>query len=57
VNPKVERFEDSCFSGRYITGDITPEYLAKLEAQRHDGDSRAAALTASQLDLDLESVD
>ncbi|HET6757226.1 MAG TPA: amidophosphoribosyltransferase, partial [Burkholderiales bacterium] len=28
VNPKISRFEASCFNGEYITGDITPEYLA-----------------------------
>src|SRR5258705_10237086 len=27
VNPKVTNFEDSCFSGVYVTGDITQEYL------------------------------
>ncbi len=28
-------FDTSCFSGRYVTGDITPEYLAQLEQNRH----------------------
>ena len=26
-----------CFSGVYVTGDITPEYLARLEEERSDG--------------------
>src|SRR4029077_9560842 len=34
VNPKVTSFETSCFSGYYVTGDITPEYLAGIEALR-----------------------
>ena len=56
VNPKVTSFEDSCFSGNYITGDVTQAYLDGIEAQRRDG-SRQAAFAASQLDLNLEVVD
>ena len=33
MNPAIERFECSCFDGEYVTGDVTEEYLAKLEAQ------------------------
>ena len=33
MNPAIERFECSCFDGDYVTGDVTEEYLAKLEAQ------------------------
>ena len=33
-NPKIKRFEDSCFSGEYITGDITEADLMKLEGER-----------------------
>ena len=56
VNPKVVSFEASCFSGVYITGDVTQEYLDGVEAQRRDGD-RQAELAATQLDLNLEVVD
>jgi amidophosphoribosyltransferase len=31
VNPRLTRFEASCFDGQYITGDITPEYLDRIE--------------------------
>ena len=37
VNPKLSSFECSCFDGIYVTGDITPEYLAAVERQRHAG--------------------
>jgi amidophosphoribosyltransferase len=58
VNPKVANFEDSCFSGVYITGDVTREYLAGVEAQRRDGIKMAEAAAASaQLDLGLELVE
>jgi amidophosphoribosyltransferase len=32
----VTEFDTSCFSGQYVTGDVTPEYLAKLQAERSD---------------------
>ncbi len=33
---KVQRFDTSCFSGEYITGDVSSEYLSRIEAQRCD---------------------
>ena len=58
VNPKVTSFEDSCFSGVYVTGDITREYLDGVEAQRRDGAKMADQEAASaQLDLGLELVE
>jgi amidophosphoribosyltransferase len=33
---QIEQFDTSCFSGEYITGDITPAYLARLEEERSD---------------------
>ncbi|MEI7679299.1 MAG: amidophosphoribosyltransferase [Betaproteobacteria bacterium] len=56
VNPLVTRFEDSCFSGNYITGDVTREYLDGVETQRRDG-AKQARSSASQLDLNLEVID
>ncbi len=56
VNPKVKSFEASCFNGIYVTGDVTQEYLDKVEAQRRDS-SKEAERDATQLDLDLEVVD
>jgi amidophosphoribosyltransferase len=53
VNPAVTSFEASCFSGVYVTGDITPEYLRGVEASRRDGEQQAA-LAENQLDLDLD---
>src|SRR5690606_10080493 len=34
INPAIADFEASCFDGRYITGDVTPELLARVEAAR-----------------------
>ncbi len=33
-HPGLHEFEDSCFSGRYITGDVSEGYLAELAAER-----------------------
>ena len=33
---RVTEFDTSCFSGEYVTGDITPEYLARLQSERSD---------------------
>jgi amidophosphoribosyltransferase len=35
-NAKIEEFDTSCFSGEYVTGDVTPDYLARLQAERSD---------------------
>ena len=58
VNPRVANFEDSCFSGLYVTGDVTREYLDGVEARRRDGAKMADMDEAStQLDLGLELVE
>lgn len=36
LNPKMKRFEASCFDGEYVTGDITAEYLARLGQSRSE---------------------
>ena len=33
---KVTEFDTSCFSGEYVTGDVTPEYLHRLQIERSD---------------------
>ena len=33
---QIQAFDDSCFSGQYVTGDITPVYLARLQEERSD---------------------
>ncbi|MCX8049768.1 MAG: amidophosphoribosyltransferase [Methylohalobius sp.] len=53
-NPKIERFETSCFSGDYVTGDITEEYLERLRFLRSSA-SKSQAKTYSRW-IDLISV-
>ena len=57
VNPEIPGFETSCFNGVYVTGDITPEYLAGVEAQRNDGSLYGAEASVTQLDLNLATTD
>jgi amidophosphoribosyltransferase len=33
---QVTEFDTSCFSGEYVTGDVTPDYLARLQSERSD---------------------
>ena len=33
---QVTEFDTSCFSGEYVTGDVTPEYLERLQLERSD---------------------
>ena len=52
----LKGFEASCFDGAYITGDVLPEYLDRLEAARElaagsDGEPK------SQLNLNLAGAD
>ncbi|MDP3309671.1 MAG: amidophosphoribosyltransferase, partial [Polaromonas sp.] len=36
LNTRLDGFDASCFDGIYITGDITPESIAKMNAGRVD---------------------
>ncbi len=57
-NPKITHFDTSCFDGNYITGDVTPEYLAGLEETRADNERNIKThLSSFQLDLGLTTVD
>jgi amidophosphoribosyltransferase len=46
TNPKLTQFEASCFDGRYITGDVTADYLSQLAEERDvsRGDADASEL-------------
>jgi amidophosphoribosyltransferase len=50
--------EASCFDGFYITGDVNPDYLARLESARSLPRAEAEDIQRSQLNLNLaERVD
>jgi amidophosphoribosyltransferase len=60
-NPAIKSFDASCFDGTYITGGVSDEYLAGIEANRNDGESSGGAgeegSRTHQLDLGLSTVD
>lgn len=35
-NPDIQQYETCCFTGEYVTGDISQEYLDRLEVVRSD---------------------
>jgi len=35
-NVNIKQFDASCFDGKYVTGDVHPEYLERIEQQRND---------------------
>jgi amidophosphoribosyltransferase len=56
VNPALQNFEASCFDGIYVTGDVTREYLDRLEHARHNPKKvNVEDAARSQLNLNLEA--
>ncbi len=53
VNPLLQSIEASCFDGRYITGDVSPAYLDRLESARNNPRADTEDLMRSQLNLNL----
>jgi amidophosphoribosyltransferase len=47
ANPALREFEASCFDGRYITGDVTADYLSHLAHERN--------IDRGDIDLDPEA--
>ena len=48
-NAKIEEFDTSCFSGEYVTGDVTFEYLDRLQRARSDEERSRQRLMRSGL--------
>lgn len=57
MNPAIRRFEASCFDGDYVTGDVTPAYLAAIEAERKKAAPAAEDFPRSQLALGNEPLE
>ena len=38
LNPAIKGFDASCFDGIYVTGDITPDDIVRLNANRVNDD-------------------
>lgn len=48
-NPQITEFDTSCFSKRYITGDVSDDYLQSLEALRNDDAKKKKSTKPSRL--------
>ncbi len=57
VNPALKSFEASCFDGIYITGDISRDYLERVEYARNHPKPQNEDVIRSQLNLNLAKVD
>jgi amidophosphoribosyltransferase len=44
LNPALKQFDTSCFTGEYVTGDITPAYLEQLGASRKHSQDESGGL-------------
>ena len=56
-NPDIPRFEDSVFTGEYITGDISAAYLQTLAEKRNDAKRQRELAQNEQMQLDLYNDD
>ncbi len=57
VNPALKKFEASCFDGVYVTGDISRDYLDRIEYARNHPKPENEDAVRSQLNLNLAQVD
>jgi amidophosphoribosyltransferase len=52
-NGDISEFDTSCFSGQYVTSDVTPEYLQKVESIRSDKAKQAREMELRQMNGNL----
>ena len=57
ANPLLRNFEASCFDGVYVTGDISRDYLDRVEFARNNPKPDSEDTVRSQLNLNLAQVD
>ncbi|TCP93505.1 amidophosphoribosyltransferase [Cricetibacter osteomyelitidis] len=54
-NPAIQKFDCSVFTGEYVTGDITPEYLDNIANQRNDSAKKKREKDATNLEMHNEA--
>ncbi len=57
VNPLLKKFEASCFDGEYITGDISRDYLDRIEFARNNPKAVLEDAVRTQLNLNLAQIE
>ncbi|MEM6640430.1 MAG: amidophosphoribosyltransferase, partial [Pseudomonadota bacterium] len=53
---KIDGFDTSCFSGNYVAGDVSDDYLKSLEAERSDEAKRQRDMTFASPRADVASI-
>jgi len=53
-NSAISEFDTSCFSGEYVTGDVTDDYLSELEARRNDAEKQRREAKRRKHSLDKD---
>jgi amidophosphoribosyltransferase len=53
INPKITQFETSCFTGEYVTGTVSADYLNSIEGERSDEKLSSVLKATADLDLDV----
>ena len=51
-NPEIIEFDTSCFTGHYVTGDVSADYLAHISFMRND-DNKSKRDSNDEMVLDL----
>ena len=51
----AEAFDTSCFSGEYVTGDVTSNYLDFIESKRNDAAKAKKEIERKQIDIQDQS--
>jgi amidophosphoribosyltransferase len=49
-NRKITQFDCSCFDGKYVTGEVTPQYLDELKLRRAD-DAKAKRASSNEASM------
>lgn len=57
LNPLLKNFDASCFNGTYVTGDVSREYLDRIEQSRNNPKPQLEDMGRSQLNLNLAQTD
>jgi amidophosphoribosyltransferase len=57
INPMLKKFEASCFDGEYITGDISRDYLDRIEFARANPKVVMEDAVRTQLNLNLAQIE
>jgi amidophosphoribosyltransferase len=53
-NPEIEEFDASCFTGKYVTGDISDDYLSHISLLRNDN-AKSMREVNDEMILDLSN--